>query len=217
LFEGRVRVVEHPLAQAVLTTLRDRNTDQIAFRKGLVKLGRLIGYELIKDMPTEEVLVETPLNVKAIGVKIPQLDHIVIINVLRAATALVEGLLKALPSARQGVVVAKRIEDKPGVENIWAEMYYTKMPEITPNDYVIVADPMLATGSTLLKVLNELYKVGKPKKVVVVSVISAVYGLKRVLEAYPDVLIYTVAVDKELNEHGYIVPGLGDAGDRAFG
>ncbi len=217
MFEGRVRVVEHPLAQAVLTVLRDKDTDQILFRKGLVKLGRLIGYELIKDMPTEEVLVETPLNVKAKGIRIPQMNHIVIINVLRAATALVEGLLKALPSARQGVVVAKRFEDKPGIENIWAETYYTKIPEIKPEDYVIIADPMLATGSTLLKVLDEVYKAGRPKKVIVVSVISAPYGLNRVLSAFPDVIIYTVAVDPELNEHGYIVPGLGDAGDRAFG
>jgi uracil phosphoribosyltransferase len=217
LFGGHVKIVDHPLAQEILTVLRDKDTDQITFRKGLVKLGRLIGYKLIENMPTEEVYVETPLGVKAKGVRIPQLRNIVIVNVLRAATAFVEGLLKALPLSRQGVVVAKRIEDKPGIENIWAETYYVKIPQITEKDYVIVADPMLATGSTLLNVLKDLSKIGKPKKMIVVSVISAPYGLNRVISAYPDVEIYTVAVDPELNEHGYIVPGLGDAGDRAFG
>ncbi len=106
---GRVVVIDHPLAQAILTTLRDRNTKQIEFRKGLVRLGRLMGYEIVKSMDIETVEVETPLGVKAKGVRIRDLDHVVIIQVLRAAMPLVEGLVKIFANARMGVVSARRL------------------------------------------------------------------------------------------------------------
>lgn len=215
--DTRVRIVDHPLAKVILTQLRDKNTKQIGFRKGLVKLGRLIGYELMKTMNLEEVEVETPLMVKAKGYKIPDLDHVIIINVLRAATPLVEGLLKALPDAKQGVVAIKRIEEKPGIENITVQKFYVKIPTISNEDIVIVADPMLATGSTISAVIDEILNAGKPKRLIVVSVIATEYGIKKILNKYPLTEIITVAIDPELNEHGYIVPGLGDAGDRAFG
>jgi uracil phosphoribosyltransferase len=217
LINQRVKVIDHPLAKVILTQLRDKNTKQIGFRKGLVKLGRLIGYELIKTMELEEIEVETPLMVKAKGYRIPDLDHIIIINVLRAATPLVEGLLKALPDAKQGIVAIKRIEEKPGIENITVQKFYVKIPSISNEDIVIVADPMLATGSTISAVIAEILNVGKPKRLIVVSVIATEYGIRKILNNYPSTEIITVAIDPELNDHGYIIPGLGDAGDRAFG
>jgi uracil phosphoribosyltransferase len=217
LIDDRVRIIDHPLAKVILTQLRDKNTKQIGFRKGLVKLGRLIGYELIKTMKLEEFEVETPLGMKAKGFRIPDLDHIIIINVLRAATPLVEGLLKALPDARQGIVAIKRIEEKPGIENITVQKFYVKIPTINNNDIVIVADPMLATGSTISAVISEILNVGIPKRLVVVSIISTEYGINKILKTYPQVEIVTVAIDPGLNDYGYILPGLGDAGDRAFG
>lgn len=217
MINDRVKIIDHPLAKVILTQLRDKNTKQIGFRKGLVKLGRLIGYELIKTMKLEEFEVETPLGMKAKGFRIPDLDHIIIINVLRAATPLVEGLLKALPEARQGIVAIKRIEEKPGIENITVQKFYVKIPTINNDDIVIVADPMLATGSTISAVIAEIFNVGTPKRLIVVSIISTEYGINRILKAYPSVEIITVAIDPGLNDHGYILPGLGDAGDRAFG
>lgn len=217
MIDDRVKIIDHPLAKVILTQLRDKNTKQIGFRKGLVKLGRLIGYELIKTMKLEEFEVETPLGMKAKGFRIPDLDHIIIINVLRAATPLVEGLLKALPDARQGIVAIKRIEEKPGIENITVQKFYVKIPTINNNDIVIVADPMLATGSTISAVISEILNVGIPKRLVVVSIISTEYGINKILKTYPQVEIVTVAIDPGLNDYGYILPGLGDAGDRAFG
>lgn len=217
MINNRVKIIDHPLAKVILTQLRDKNTKQIGFRKGLVKLGRLIGYELIKTMKLEEFEVETPLGMKAKGFRIPDLDHIIIINVLRAATPLVEGLLKALPEARQGIVAIKRIEEKPGIENITVQKFYVKIPTINNDDIVIVADPMLATGSTISAVIAEILNVGTPKRLIVVSIISTEYGINRILKTYPSVEIITVAIDPGLNDHGYILPGLGDAGDRAFG
>lgn len=217
MIDDRVKIIDHPLAKVILTQLRDKNTKQIGFRKGLVKLGRLIGYELIKTMKLEEFEVETPLGMKAKGFRIPDLDHIIIINVLRAATPLVEGLLKALPDARQGIVAIKRIEEKPGIENITVQKFYVKIPTINNNDIVIVADPMLATGSTISAVISEILNAGIPKRLVVVSIISTEYGINKILKTYPQVEIVTVAIDPGLNDYGYILPGLGDAGDRAFG
>ncbi|WP_069807276.1 uracil phosphoribosyltransferase [Vulcanisaeta thermophila] len=216
---GRVVIVDHPLAQAILTTLRDRNTRQIEFRKGLVRLGRLIGYEIVKSMDVETVEVETPLGVKARGVRIRDLDHVVIVQVLRAAMPLVEGLVKIFANARMGVVSARRVEEthRPGSLDFDVEITYVKVPRIMEDDVLIVADPMLATGSTITSVLSHVLKYGNPKRTLVVSVISTKYGIDRVLSRYPFVEIYTVAIDPEINEKGYIMPGLGDAGDRAFG
>jgi|SRR5579884_1209282 uracil phosphoribosyltransferase len=216
-FEGKVHVIEHPLAQAILTQLRDKKTDQITFRKGVVKAGRLMGYEIIRTMPVRKTKVTTPLNVQADGIVIPDLENIVIVNVLRAAMPLVEGLLKAFPLARQGVMAIQRVEDKPGLQNIRAVRYFGKIPALKNEDTVIVADPMLATGSTLAEVIGEVQNFGRPKRTIITSIISCDYGINRVLKSYPRVEIFTLAVDHKLNEHGYIVPGLGDAGDRSFG
>jgi uracil phosphoribosyltransferase len=146
------------------------------------------------------------------------LDRVVVVNVLRAATPFVEGLLKAFPTAKQGVVSASRDEsagmDDSGTFPI--TMDYIKLPEIGPEETVIVADPMLATGSTMVSVLEEVLDQGTPDRLLALSAVSAPPGLVSVREAVPEANVLTVSVDERLDDDGYIVPGLGDAGDRAF-
>jgi uracil phosphoribosyltransferase len=211
-------VVTHALAQDVLTELRSTETTQVEFRKGLVKLGRLCGYELIDSrFSTESVPIQTPLT-ETTGSSVRGLDDVVIVNVLRAATPLVEGLLKAFPAARQGVISASRNEeagmDEDGEFPI--SVQYVKLPEIQESDTVIVADPMLATGSTMVTVLSEVLAGVSPSSAFVLSAVSAPPGLERVADSFPEVELVTVSIDDHLDDDGYIVPGLGDAGDRAF-
>ncbi|MDP3104736.1 MAG: uracil phosphoribosyltransferase, partial [Candidatus Methanoperedens sp.] len=149
-------IVDHPFAQQELTKIRDKNTNQIQFRKGLVRLGRICGYELMKILDKQEIEVETPLE-KCKGIKIVDEERIVIINILRAAVPLVEGLLKAFPLAKQGVISAKRIEREKNTEfEFDVEINYVKIPDLTDNDVVLIADPMLASGSTLVKVIEHI-------------------------------------------------------------
>lgn len=214
----RVHVIEHPYAQMVLTKIRDKNTGQIEFRKGLVKLGRLLGFEIVKTFETSPRTVITPLNKPAEGIEIPDIDNVVLITVLRAAMPLTEGLLKVFPNARQGIVSARRVEETyRGGLNFDIEVTYVKIPPISDRDVVVIADPMLATGSTILKVLAEVEKRGTPKRIILATIISTKQAIARILDHYSKAEVFTVAVDKELNEHGFIVPGLGDAGERSFG
>jgi uracil phosphoribosyltransferase len=211
-------VVGHALAKHTLSHLRSSDTEQVGFRKGLVKLGRIAGYEIIDGlMETEFVSITTPLA-ETTGERVKGLDDVVIVNVLRAATPFVEGLLKAFPRAKQGVISAGRDESAGMDENgeFPITIDYVKLPEIKAEDTVIVADPMLATGSTMVRVLEEIKKNGNPERLLVLSAVAAPPGLVRVSEAYPEVDILTVAIDERLDDDGFIVPGLGDAGDRAF-
>jgi uracil phosphoribosyltransferase len=216
---GEAYLVTHALAKHTLTKIRDVNTAQVAFRKGLVKLGRIAGYEIIDGaMETEYVSVETPLA-ETTGERVRGLDDVVIINILRAATPFVEGLLKAFPRAKQGVISAGRDEEAGMNEDgeFPITIDYVKLPEITDDDTVIVADPMLATGSTMCTVLDHVTdEQPDPEDLFVLSAVSAPDGLLRVGEQFPQADLLTVAIDDELDEHGFIVPGLGDAGDRAF-
>ena len=212
-------LITHALAKDTLSRLRDVETEQVAFRKGLVKLGRVCGYEIIDGaMETEYVPVETPLA-ETTGERVKGVDDVVIINVLRAATPFVEGLLKAFPRAKQGVISAGRDEaagmDADGEFPITID--YVKLPAIRETDTVIVADPMLATGSTMCAVLEHiLAEATEFEDLFVLSAVSAPDGLVRVGDAFPDADLLTVAIDDRLDDDGYIVPGLGDAGDRAF-
>ncbi|MCU4802270.1 uracil phosphoribosyltransferase [Halobacteria archaeon HArc-gm2] len=216
---GDASVVTHALARDQLSTLRDVETEQVAFRKGLVRLGRICGYEIIDGrMETEYVEIQTPLT-ETMGERVKGLDDVVIVNVLRAATPFVEGLLKAFPRARQGVISASRDEEAGQGEDgsFPISVDYVKMPEITEEDTVIVADPMLATGSTMVAVLDEILSGSpEPENLIVLSAVSAPPGLVRLNERFPDVDLLTVSIDDELDDDGFIVPGLGDAGDRAF-
>ncbi|WP_262179075.1 uracil phosphoribosyltransferase [Haloarcula laminariae] len=216
---GDASIVTHALAQDELSRLREKETEQVEFRKGLVRLGRLCGYEIIDGrMETEYVEIETPLTT-TMGERVTGLDDVVIVNVLRAATPFVEGLLKAFPRARQGVISASRDEsagmDDDGEFPISVD--YVKLPDIDPEDTVIVADPMLATGSTMSTVLSYITEQeADPERLIALSAVAAPPGIVRVSESVPEADLLTVAIDDELNEDGFIVPGLGDAGDRAF-
>ena len=212
-------VITHSLAKHTLSSLRSVDTDQVAFRDGLVELGRLCGFEIIDGMmDTEYVSITTPLA-ETTGEVVKGLDQVVIVTVLRAATPFVEGLLQAFPHARQGVISAGRDEeagmDESGEFPITVD--YVKLPDIDAEDTVIVADPMLATGSTMVAVLDEVLAKGSPERLVVLSAVCAPPGLVRVDEAYPAADVLTVSIDERLDDDGYIVPGVGDAGDRAFG
>ncbi|KAB7517656.1 uracil phosphoribosyltransferase [Halosegnis rubeus] len=211
-------VVGHALAKHTLSRLRSVETEQVGFRKGLVKLGRICGYEIIDGaMETEFVSITTPLA-ETTGERVKGLDDVVIINVLRAATPFVEGLLKAFPRAKQGVISAGRDEeagmDEDGEFPITVD--YVKLPDISEDDTVIIADPMLATGSTMVTVLDHVLENANPERTLVLSAVAAPPGLVRVNEAFPETDLLTVSIDERLDEDGFIVPGLGDAGDRAF-
>ena len=211
-------LITHALAKDTLSKLRDTRTEQVAFRKGLVKLGRICGYEIIDGaMDTEYVSITTPLA-ETTGERVKGLENVVIVNVLRAATPFVEGLLKAFPRAKQGVISAGRNEEAGMIEGEFPiDIDYVKLPEITPRDTVIVADPMLATGSTMCAVLERVLEgQPNPENLFVLSAVSAPPGLLNVAEAAPEADLLTVAIDDRLNDDGFIVPGLGDAGDRAF-
>jgi uracil phosphoribosyltransferase len=211
-------LITHALARDTLSRLRSVETEQVAFRKGLVKLGRICGYEIIDGaMETEYVSITTPLA-DTTGEHVRGLDNVVIVNVLRAATPFVEGLLKAFPRAKQGVISAGRDEEAGMTDGEFPiTIDYTKLPEITAEDTVIVADPMLATGSTMCQVLDHvLDDAPEPENLFVLSAVSAPPGLLRVGERFPEADLLTVSVDDELDDDGFIVPGLGDAGDRAF-
>lgn len=216
---GDAHVITHALAKHTLSKLRSSDTDQVAFRNGLIELGRLCGFEIIDGMmDTEFVSITTPLA-ETTGEVVKGLDDVVIVNVLRAATPFVEGLVGAFPGARQGVISAGRDEeagmDEDGEFPITVD--YVKIPDIDDDDTVIIADPMLATGSTIVAVLEEVLEVGDPDRLVMLSAVSAPPGLVRVGDAFPSADILTVSIDERLDEDGYIVPGVGDAGDRSFG
>lgn len=207
----RITVMQHPMALEQLALARDKRSNQVVFRKAIFRLGRLLAYEFLRTLETEEFEIETPLK-KTLGHKIKGKDKIVIIMVLRASIPLVEGIYKQIPLARTGIISAWRGKGP----SFPIEISYEKIPTIHKDDIVIIADPMLATGHTLREVARRVMRKGKPKRLAFFSVISTMIGTRYVSKGFPDAEFYTCAVDPELNRHGYIVPGLGDAGDRAF-
>lgn len=225
MFRGFVVEIEHPLAKAILTQLRDRRTGQIEFRKGLVRLGRIIGMEMTRHMDVEKIYVETPLGAVAEGIRIPDMERVVIVTILRAAMPMVEGLVKIFPSARQGIISARRVEEK-GMSRGFSfdvEIHYVKIPRIGAEDTLIIADPMFATGSTMASVIERVLEGQIPKRIFFSTVISTPIAIERLSTILRErgllggSRLFTVAIDPEVNSKGYIVPGLGDAGDRAFG
>lgn len=208
----RVTVLDHPMVMEQLALARDRKTSQVAFRKAIYRLGRYMAYEFLRTMETQESRVATPLGTSQ-GRRVKGNDKIVIILVLRAAIPFVEGMYKNFPMARAGVISAWR----GPAPKFPIEVNYAKIPQIKRDDVVIVADPMLATGHTLVEVARRVVKKGRPRRLAFFSVIATTQGIEHVSRRFPRAEFYTCAVDPELNEEGYIVPGLGDAGDRSFG
>jgi len=204
-----VKLVDHPLVQHKLTKLRDKNTQPKEFRELLSEISSLMLYEVTRDLPLKEVEVETPLG-KAKG-KVLNNKDLAIVPILRAGLVMAEGMLQILPSAKVGHIGLYR--DPNTLQPV---QYYTKLPEDINEREVIVVDPMLATGGSAISAISIL-KSREVKNIKFVCIIAAPEGIKAFQEVHPDVEIYTAAVDEYLNDHGYIVPGLGDAGDRLFG
>lgn len=206
-----LKVLNHALVQENLTRIRDKNIDRIHFRSGITEIGRLFAYEFVNTLKKEPVNVQTPLGI-AKGIKIKDMENIVVVSVLRAAIPLVEGISRVFKEAEYGVIGAWRSEKPP----FKAKMEYVKLPDLE-NKIIIVADPMLATGGTINSILDEIKKRGKPKRLVIFNIISAPEGINMILENHSEVEIYTCSVDEKLNKDGYIIPGLGDVGDICFG
>ena len=210
-----IRVLSLPYMQTLLTKLRDRRTNFIEFRETVREIGKFLAYEIANNLDYKDIEVQTPLGI-ARG-KILS-DEVVLVIVLRAALPLVNGMMEVFKDAYLGVIAARRMENGGNHASLdfGVEISYLKLPKID-NRVVIVADPMLATGSTMVAILSRMKELGRPKRIILATIVAARPGVERVKRIHPDVDIYTLAVDEKLNDRGYIVPGLGDAGDRAFG
>lgn len=204
----QVNIIDHPLIQHKLTIMRKKETSSADFRKLLEEITMLMGYEATRDLPLEDVEIETPIQ-KTVGKRLTG-KKIAIVPVLRAGFGMVQGLLDLIPSARIGVIGLYR-----DPETLKPVEYYCKLPNIENRSFIIV-DPMLATGGSSVAAIQMLKDRGV-KDIRLMCLVAAPEGVDTVNKAHPEVKIYTAAVDECLNEHGYIVPGLGDAGDRIFG
>lgn len=205
---GQLKVIDHPMVKDSLTHLRDKNTKRKKFRHHSDRICEFLFYEAVRDLGLNEVEVETVLA-PAKGHKLA--DEVVVVPVLRAGLALLPAALKFLPKSRVGFVGLERDE-----QTAVAHEYYWKLPNLHKNSTVIVTDPMLATGGSIAHVV-EAVKKEKPGKIVVVSVIAAPEGIEAIQSQFPQVDIVTGALDEKLNSSKFIVPGLGDYGDRYFG
>ena len=204
-----VHVIDHPLVQHKLSLMRNKEASTNSFRRLLNELSMLMAYEVTRDMPMQEVEIETPLETtrtKVIDGKKP-----VFVSILRAGTGILDGMLSVVPGARVGHIGLYR-----DPKTLMAVEYYFKMPEKMNERDVIVVDPMLATGNSAVAAVDRLKELG-PRSIKFVCLLTCPEGVAAMQKAHPDVPIYTAAIDRQLNEHGYILPGLGDAGDRIFG
>lgn len=204
-----VNVMTHPLIQHKVTLIQSVDTGTKDFRQLLEEIALLMGYEITRDLPLEDVEVETPL-VKAIGKQIAG-KKLGIVPILRAGLGMVNGLLELMPMAKVGHVGMYR--DPKTLQPV---EYYCKLPSDLADRRIIVTDPMLATGGSAAAAISLLKEKGA-KEIQLMCLVAAPEGVEVVNKAHPDVRIYVAALDEKLNDHGYILPGLGDAGDRIFG
>ena len=205
----QVKVIDHPLIQHKLTLIRDIRTGTKDFRELLEEIAMLMAYELTRDLPLEEIEVETP--VAKCRARVLAGKKISVVPILRAGLGMVSGVLRLIPAAKVGHIGVYR-----DPQTLKPVEYYCKLPPDVSEREVIVIDPMLATGGSSVAAIDML-KRGGAKQIKLLCLVAAPEGVKIVNDAHPDVEIYTAAVDECLNDHGYIVPGLGDAGDRIFG
>ena len=206
---GTVHVIDHPLVQHKLTLMRSKETSTSKFRSLLREISMLLAYEVWRDLKTSLVQIETPIS----PMMAPMLDgkKTAIVAILRAGGGILEGMLDVLPSARIGHIGLYR--DPKTLEPV---EYYYKVPESLDSRDVIVVDPMLATGNSAVAAVSRL-QADRPRSIKFVCLLTCPEGLRVFHAAHPDVAVYTAAIDERLNEKSYIVPGLGDAGDRLFG
>lgn len=204
-----VHVVTHPLVQHKLTLMREKDRSTSSFRRLLHEISMLMAYEVTREMPTQLIDIETPLE----RMQSPVIDgkKTVFVVIMRAGSGFLDGMLEVVPGARVGHVGLYRDPTTLG-----AVEYYFKMPQDMHERDAIVLDPMLATGNSAVAAVERL-KETQPKSIRFVSLLAAPEGLANFHAHHPDVPVYTCAIDRQLNDHGYIVPGLGDAGDRIFG
>lgn len=207
--EPTVVHLDHPLIQHKLTIMRRKDTPTAHFRRLLREISMLMGYEVTRDLPLAQRSTETPLETA----DCPVLEgkKIAVVSILRAGDGIAQGILEILPSARMGHVGLYR-----DPKTLIAVEYYFKMPPDIPEREVLVVDPMLATGHSAVAAVERV-KSTNPKGLKFLCLLAAPEGIKHFHEHHPDVPIYVAAIDRELNEKGYILPGLGDAGDRLFG
>lgn len=206
---GKVFVFDHPLIQHKLTFIRDKRTGTKEFRELVDEVATLMAFEITRDMPLDDVEVETPVTTAK--AKVLSGKKLGIVPILRAGIGMVDGILKLMPAAKVGHIGLYR-----DPETLQPIEYYVKLPaDVEERDFILV-DPMLATGGSALVAINALKKRGA-KNIKFMCLIAAPEGVEILKAAHPDVDIYIAALDEKLDDHGYIVPGLGDAGDRLFG
>jgi uracil phosphoribosyltransferase len=204
-----VTVVTHPLVQHKLTLMRRKDASTSTFRTLLNELSMLMAYEVTRDMPVQLVEIQTPLET----MQAPMIDgkKLVFVSILRAGNGILEGMLSVVPGARVGHIGLYR-----DPQTLQAVEYYFKMPQDMQARDVLVVDPMLATGNSAAAAITRLKQL-KPKSIKFVCLLTCPEGIAALQKAHSDVPIFTAAIDRQLNEHGYILPGLGDGGDRIFG
>ena len=206
---SKVTVIDHPLVQHKLALLRDKETGTKAFRELVSEFAMLMGYEVTRDLPLQEVEVETPIT-KA-SFKMLANEKLAVVPILRAGLGMADGMMNLIPHAKMGHIGLYRNPD-----TLMPTGYYCKLPDDIAERDTIIVDPMLATGNSAIEAIRLIKNAGA-KTIRLVCLISAPEGVYAVQKAYPDVDIYVASIDEKLNDHGYIVPGLGDAGDRLFG
>jgi uracil phosphoribosyltransferase len=204
-----VHVITHPLVQHKLSLMRNKEASTNSFRRLLNELAMLMAYEVTRDVPMQEVEIDTPLE----RTRTPVIDgkKLVFVSILRAGTGILDGMLSVVPGARVGHIGLYR-----DPKTLMAVEYYFKMPQNMEERDVIVVDPMLATGNSAIAAVERLKELS-PKSIKFVCLLTCPEGLAAMQKAHPDVPVYTAAIDRQLDDHGYIRPGLGDAGDRMFG
>lgn len=206
---SNVHLIDHPLVQHKLTLMRRKDASSNSFRRLLNELALLMTYEVTRDLPMQDLEIETPLE--TMTAKVVDGKKLVFVSILRAGNGILEGMLNVVPGARVGHIGLYR-----DPTTLTAVEYYFKMPSDMHERDVIVVDPMLATGHSAIAAIDRL-KETRPKSIKFVCLLTCPEGLAAMQKSHPDVPIYTAAIDRELNDHGYILPGLGDAGDKIFG
>ena len=206
---NKVHLIDHPLVQHKLTLMRRKDASTSTFRRLLNELAALMAYEVTRDMPTHEIEIETPLE--KMQSKVIDGKKLVFVSILRAGNGILEGMLNVVPGARVGHVGLYR-----DPKTLVAVEYYFKMPHDMQDRDVIIVDPMLATGNSAIAAVDRLKEL-HPKSIKFVCLLTCPEGIAALQKAHPEVPIFTAAIDRQLNDHGYILPGLGDAGDRIFG
>jgi uracil phosphoribosyltransferase len=206
---ANVHLIDHPLVQHKLTLMRKKDASTNSFRSLLNELSSLMAYEVTRDMAVQDVQIETPLE--TMSAKMIDGKKLVFVSILRAGNGILDGVLSVVPGARVGHIGLYR-----DPKTLQAVEYYFKMPKNMEERDIIVVDPMLATGNSASAAVARL-KECKPKSIKFLCLLTCPQGINTMFKEHPDVHIYTAAIDRELNDHGYILPGLGDAGDRIFG